>query len=123
MNITNPPYEQIERYLSGDMTGLERTAFERTLASDEALAEEVRKQRLLTESLQLYGKRVQFKEQMAVFHQEMEAEAATPQFTVNRYGLRVLWKKYLPTVGRGGFGGYPYGVQHVADAYQPAFPR
>jgi S1-C subfamily serine protease len=98
MNITNPPYEQIERYLSGDMTGLERTAFERTLAHDEALAEEVRKQRLLTESLELYGKRVQLKKQMDAFHQELDAEGTTAQFLVNRYGLRVLWKKYLPTV-------------------------
>ncbi len=98
MNRIDPSYEHIERYLSGGMAEPERAAFERTLAADEALAEEVRKQRLLTESLELYGKRVQLKEQMAVFHQEMEAEGATPQFTVNRYGLRVLWKKYLPTV-------------------------
>src|SRR3712207_2863674 len=98
MNRIDPSYEQIERYLTGGMAGPERTAFERTLVADEALAEEVRKQRLLIESLELYGKRVQLKKQMDVFHEEMEAEESTPQFTVNRYGLRVLWKKYLPTV-------------------------
>ena len=98
MNRIDPSYEQIERYLSDGMTEPERAAFERTLTTDEALAEAVRKQRLLTESLELYGKRVQLKKHMDVFHQEMEAEGGTPQFTVNRYGLRVLWKKYLPTV-------------------------
>jgi S1-C subfamily serine protease len=98
MNRIDPAYEQIERYLSGGMAGPERTAFERNLAHDEALAEEVRKQRLLTESLELYGKRVQLKKQLDAFHQELEAEETTAQFRVNRYGLRVLWKKYLPTV-------------------------
>ncbi len=98
MNRIDPSHEHIERYLSGGMAGPERAAFERSMAHDEALAEEVRKQRLLTESLELYGKRVQLKRQLEVFHEELEAEGATAPFQVNRYGLRVLWKKYLPTV-------------------------
>jgi S1-C subfamily serine protease len=98
MNRIDPAYEQIERYLSGAMAAPERSAFERSMAHDAALADEVSKQRLLTESLELYGRRVQLKKQMDAFHEELEAAEGTAPFTVNRYGLRVLWKKYLPTV-------------------------
>jgi S1-C subfamily serine protease len=98
MNTPSPTYEQIERYLSGRMDEQERSAFELTANQDAALAEEVRKQRLLMDSISLYGQRMQLKKQMDVFHQEMQAEETTVHFTVNRYGLRVFWKKYLPTM-------------------------
>jgi len=43
--------EKLEGYLNGDLTGAERSAFERDMALDPALAAEVEQQRRLTESL------------------------------------------------------------------------
>jgi S1-C subfamily serine protease len=97
--ILRDDYEQIELYLRGALKGEALVRFEQRLQNEARLAQALKEQRLLQDSFDLYGQRTQFKLQLESIHQEMEAENAeisTPVF--NRYGLRVFWKKHLPTM-------------------------
>ncbi len=98
MNTNTSAYEQIENYLSGRLSASERIAFELAMDSDGGLAEEVSRQRLLDDSLRIYSSRTKLKNRMDVFHAEMEAVEMPATFKVDRYSLRVFWKKYLPTM-------------------------
>jgi S1-C subfamily serine protease len=97
--ILRDDYEQIELYLNGELQGEQLIRFEQRLQNEPRLAQELKEQRLLQDSFDLYGKRNQFKLELNAIHQEMETENAhvrTPVF--NRYGLRVFWKKHMPTM-------------------------
>ncbi len=96
--MTQESYEQIEKFLSGEMTLPEKIAFEQLIRHNAQLAEEVRQHQLLLEGMQLLGRRTQLKKQMDVFHQQMEEEGISRHMQVSRYGLRQMWKKYMPTI-------------------------
>ncbi|MBC5993561.1 S1C family serine protease [Pontibacter cellulosilyticus] len=87
-------YEQIERYLNGEMAIEEQQAFEALLHTDVRLSEQVREHKQLLNSLQKYGKRQSLKQQLQNIHTEMEAETieATPS------GWKVFWNRHKQTV-------------------------
>jgi S1-C subfamily serine protease len=100
MNIlTNEEYERIEQYLAQMLTTQERLEFEQRLQNNPHLAREVANQQKMLESMRLYGKRNRLKAQMNVFHKELEEEGLAKPMMVSRYGMRVFWKKMLPTMG------------------------
>lgn len=66
----HPREEQILRYLDGEMTAEERTAFEAQLALDAALREEVEAMRFSVEAASLYGVHTQ----VASIHREAVAQ-------------------------------------------------
>lgn len=86
--------EWIERYVAGTLTGTEKETFEQRLANEPDLQEELSAQRML----QHYARRSRLKKQLEGFHQEMQSEQKRQLVVVNRYSLRVFWKKHLPTM-------------------------
>ncbi|WP_347159815.1 S1C family serine protease [Pontibacter chitinilyticus] len=67
-------YEQIERYLNGNMAAEEHAAFEALLRTDARLAGQVREHKQLLQALQQYGRRKSLKEQLNRLHSTMEQE-------------------------------------------------
>ncbi|MDX5421822.1 MAG: trypsin-like peptidase domain-containing protein [Hymenobacteraceae bacterium] len=87
-------YEQIERYLNGQMPAEERAGFEALLHTDARLAEQVREHKQLLQAMQQYGQRQSLKQKLNLIHADMEAEAipATPA------GWKVFWNRHAQTV-------------------------
>lgn len=87
-------YEQIERYLSGEMAVEEQQAFEALLHTDLRLADQVREHKQLLDSMQQYGKRQSLKHRLHNIHAEMEAEnmVATPN------NWKIFWNRHKQTI-------------------------
>ncbi len=87
-------YEQIERYLSGEMALEEKQAFEALLRSDARLTQQVQEHKQLLVSMRQFGKRQELKQKLQNIHTEMEAEniKASPQ------GWKVFWNKHMQTI-------------------------
>ncbi|MEJ8802979.1 S1C family serine protease [Pontibacter sp. H249] len=87
-------YEQIERYLNGEMAVEEQQAFEALLHTDMRLAEEVREHKQLLDSMQKYGKRQALKQQLQNIHTEME----TKTLEASPSAWKVFWNRHSQTV-------------------------
>lgn len=87
-------YEEIERYLSGQMAAEEEAAFEALMRTDTRLAEQVAEHRHLLQTMRQYGKRQNLLHSLSNIHTEMEAEQlpATPS------GWKVFWNRHKQTV-------------------------
>lgn len=75
-------YEQIERYLAGNMDSAERAAFEALMHTDARLMEQVKEHKQLLQAMQFYGKRQDLRSKLNTFHNQLDAEtspAATAQ--------------------------------------------
>jgi tetratricopeptide (TPR) repeat protein len=82
----HPQEEQILRYLDGEMTVGEKTAFEAQLASDNALREQVEAMRFSVEAAALYGVHTQ----VASIHRE-----AVAQYSPARKGRVVPFRRVV----------------------------
>lgn len=87
-------YEEIERYLNGQMSDEERTGFEALMRADARLAEQVREHKELLNTLQDMGQRQRLRRQLNLIHSDMETEplAATP----NRF--KIAWSLHKQTI-------------------------
>ena len=88
-------YEQIERYLNGEMAAEEKQAFEALLSTDVRLSEQVREHRHMLDTMKKFGKRRTLRQQLQNIHSEMEAETMA---TVMPNGWKVFWNKHKQTV-------------------------
>ena len=88
-------YEQIERYLNGEMAAEEKQAFEALLSTDVRLSEQVREHRHMLDTMKKLGKRRTLRQQLQNIHSEMEAETMA---TVMPNGWKVFWNKHKQTV-------------------------
>jgi serine protease Do len=71
-------YEQIERYIKGEMTADEQLTFEALLHTDARLSEQVREHRLLLQSMRKYGQRKSLVHKLDNIHSSMVSESVTP---------------------------------------------
>ncbi|PTX18016.1 trypsin-like peptidase [Pontibacter mucosus] len=87
-------YEEIERYLNGQMTAEEKAGFEALVRTDARLAEQVREHRELLATMKGLGERRQLRQKLHLIHEEMEREQlpATPN------GWRVFWNRHKQTI-------------------------
>lgn len=87
-------YEEIERYLNGQMTAEEKAGFEALVRTDARLAEQVREHRDLLATMKGLGERQQLRQKLHLIHEEMEREQlpATPN------GWRVFWNRHKQTI-------------------------
>ncbi|WP_299756892.1 S1C family serine protease [uncultured Pontibacter sp.] len=87
-------YEEIERYLNGQMAAEERAGFEALLRTDARLAEQVREHRQMLQALKAFGQRQDLRQQLNTIHSQMEVEQqpATPN------GWKVFWNRHRQTV-------------------------
>ena len=87
-------YEQIERYLNGEMAAEEKQAFEALLHTDVRLSDQVREHRQMLDTMRKIGKRQTLRQQLRTIHAEMEAEhvPASPN------GWKIFWNKHKQTV-------------------------
>lgn len=91
-------YEWIERYMDGTLTQDEQKLFEQKLKDDPKLAAEFSTQKVLLDSLRLYGKRNLLKKKLDNFHQEMAGDGLAQHRRLSKYSIQVFWKKHLPTM-------------------------
>lgn len=83
-------YEQIERYLAGNMDAAEKAGFEALMQTDARLKEQVSEHKQLLKAMQLYGKRQLLRSKMNKFHAQLEADQAPA--TADR--TSALWKVF-----------------------------
>jgi serine protease Do len=97
-------YEQIERYLAGQMPAEEKAAFEALLLTDLRLADQVQEHRQVIEAMQGYGKRQQLRQKLNRIHHEIEAtphlSSATSgtKATSEMQAWRVFFRKHAQTM-------------------------
>ncbi|PRY11614.1 trypsin-like peptidase [Pontibacter ummariensis] len=87
-------YEQIERYLNGEMASEEAASFEALLRTDARLAGQVQEHKQLLQTMQKFGQRQSLRQKLNSIHAEMEAQhtPATPS------GWKVFWNRHKQTV-------------------------
>lgn len=83
-------YEQIERYLAGNMDAAEKAGFEALMQTDARLREQVSEHKQLLKAMQLYGKRQSLRSKMNEFHAQLEAE----QIPATADHIPALWKVF-----------------------------
>ncbi|MFD2514486.1 trypsin-like peptidase domain-containing protein [Pontibacter locisalis] len=88
-------YEQIERFLKGEMPAEEQLAFEALMRTDARLANQVREHNQLLQSMRKYGQRQSLKHKLNLIHSELDAEKATA--TVPN-GWKVTWNRHKQTI-------------------------
>ncbi|MCC9138052.1 trypsin-like peptidase domain-containing protein [Pontibacter silvestris] len=88
-------YEQIERYLNGNMEAAEHAAFEALLHTDLRLAEKVREHKQMMQLMQKMGQREVLKQKLNVFHKDMEIEMAATETTPV---WKVFWNRHVQTI-------------------------
>jgi tetratricopeptide (TPR) repeat protein len=93
--------EQISRWLDGEMTGDEKTSFEKTLADDQQLQSEVNTLRVAREAIRSYG----LQQKVAAVHEEMMKEMQVPMRMISsrrriiRYTISVAASILLIFIG------------------------
>ncbi|MGV3640520.1 MAG: trypsin-like peptidase domain-containing protein [Adhaeribacter sp.] len=94
-------YQQIEKYLQGQLSGQDLSDFEQQLATDPVLAGELRQMKELTTTLRFYNRRRALKQQLATIHEEI-APPAYKQPLVNpfagRENRRIFWNQHYATI-------------------------
>ncbi|MDN5216776.1 tetratricopeptide repeat protein [Fulvivirgaceae bacterium BMA12] len=112
-------FEEIEKYLSGDMEAGEKQHFEKLLSTDTGFARQVKEHRQTHELVDLYA-RANIKNRVKSIHDKVKAEqkAATGGFSVMKIAaslalLAVVGSLYFYT-------SYNYNTQHLAsNAFEP----
>jgi len=97
--ISKEEYEQVEKYLNGELSSADCAQVELRIKQDPTFAQEVAEHRSLLNSFRLYGNRLDVYEKLDAFHQEMETDSHFVQTSAfNHYGIKVFWKKHLATM-------------------------
>lgn len=91
-------YTTIENYLEGKLEGEELADFERQMAGDSELAQEVEEHRLLIENLEKVRYREEMKAKMNALHTELFEEGAEKKENKTAAKARKLWNKYQSIV-------------------------
>jgi serine protease Do len=93
-------YQQIERYLNGQLDGQALSDFEQQLATDPLLAEELRQFREVTGTLRFYTQRKALKQKLAALHEEMEPRAnkALVNPFAGKEQRRIFWHQHYATI-------------------------
>ncbi len=91
-------YEQIERYLAGQMPAEEKAAFEALLLTDLRLADKVQEHRQVVQAMQRYGKRQQLRQQLNRFHNELEATPTPAAATSELQAWKVFFRRHAQTM-------------------------
>jgi serine protease Do len=81
-------YEQIERYLAGNMDPAEKAGFEALMQTDTRLKEQVAEHKQLLQAMKLYGKRQSLRGKLNQLHSQMETGQAITDRTSS------LWKVF-----------------------------
>ncbi|TPE43638.1 S1C family serine protease [Pontibacter mangrovi] len=87
-------YEEIERYLNGQMAAEEKAGFEALLRTDATLAAQVQEHRQLLLTLQHMGERQQLRQQLKGIHARMERDQASAPPAA----WKVFWNRHRQTV-------------------------
>lgn len=83
-------YEQIERYLAGNMDPAEKAGFEALMLTDTRLKEQVSEHKQLLQAMQLYGKRQALRSKLNGFHTQLNKEQAM----LSAGKPSILWKVF-----------------------------
>src|SRR5580692_2416146 len=70
----NQLIEQIERYLSGDMTKAERAAFETLRSQDPDVNSKVTEHKHFTNLIKQYGERLELEQRLDAIHDEIDVQ-------------------------------------------------
>jgi serine protease Do len=92
-------YQQIDQYLNGQLDAQALSDFERQLATDPLLAEELRQVKEVTGTLRFYNQRQALKQKLTALHEEMEPRAK-PLVTPfgGREKRRIFWNQHYATI-------------------------
>lgn len=92
-------YQQIEKYLNGQLDAQALSEFEQQLATDSFLAEELRQFKEVTGTLQAYTRRKALKHKLTAIHEEMEPREKP---LVTPFGgkekRRIFWNQHYATI-------------------------
>ena len=90
-------YQQIEKYLNGQLDPQALSDFEQQLAADPLLAEELRQFKEITGTLRFYTQRKALKQRLAAIHEDLEPKTSNPVL-VNHFGgkekRRIFWNQH-----------------------------
>ncbi|MBF9252104.1 serine protease [Pontibacter sp. 172403-2] len=91
-------YEQIERYLNGNMAPEEQASFEALLHNDARLNRQVLEHRQLLQTLQKYGQRQLLKNKLNRLHADMQSETVPATRETATAGWRVFINQHAQTM-------------------------
>lgn len=91
-------YEQIERYLAGQMPAGEKAAFEALLLTDLRLADQVKEHRQVLQAMQHYANRQQLRQQLNRIHSELETTPQPVAAKSELHAWKVFFKKHAQTM-------------------------
>jgi serine protease Do len=93
-------YQQIEKYLNGQLDAQALSDFEQQLATNPSLAEELRQVKEVTGTLRSYNQRKALKQKLAALHEEIEPRVQAP--LINPFGgrekRRIFWNQHYATI-------------------------
>jgi serine protease Do len=90
----NQLYDQIEKYLSGDMTKEERGRFEILRAENAEVNEKVTEHRHFTGLIKQYGERLELERRLDAIHDEIDVNALEDELMIHPSGIVRLWRNH-----------------------------
>jgi serine protease Do len=90
----NQLFDQIERYLNGEMTKAERTQFEKLRAENAEVNEAVAEHKQFTTLIKQYGERLELEKRLDAIHDEIDVEALEDAFLIHPSGIVRLWRNH-----------------------------
>ncbi|WP_439880159.1 S1C family serine protease [Pontibacter sp. MBLB2868] len=88
-------YEQIERYLKGEMTAEEQLTFEALMHTDVRLASQVREHKQLLQTMRKFGQRQSLQQKLNRIHSDMQSETSS---VLAPNGWKVTWNRHKQTI-------------------------
>jgi S1-C subfamily serine protease len=90
----NQLFDQIERYLSGEMTKEERSRFEILRLEDAQLNEQVTEHKHFTGLIKQYGERLELERRLDAIHSEIDVEALEDEYMIHPSFIVRLWRNH-----------------------------
>lgn len=86
--------EQIERYLSGDMSKAERTAFETLRAENTDVNSKVTEHKHFTNLIKQYGERLELEQRLNAIHDEIDVHTLKEELMEHPSWIVQLWRNH-----------------------------
>src|ERR1700749_2818911 len=86
--------EEIERYLSGEMTAQERRQFESLRKEDASLNDKIAEHQLFTQVLKQYNTRLALESRLNAIHDEIDVHTLTESLMIHPSWVVRLWRNH-----------------------------
>ncbi|ASU35291.1 S1C family serine protease [Mucilaginibacter xinganensis] len=94
MSENNQLTETIERYLNGEMTKAERTAFEKIRSEDPAVNNKVAEHKHFTNLIKQYGERLELENRLNAIHDEIDVHALEEELMIHPSWIVQMWRNH-----------------------------